>query len=140
MAKNPKNTQPTSDPLIDALSDQLMESGAGIDIVHDADFAVDAPRPQLASSLTREFRCMECGNPFSREDCKSDAKGVFASIRRCPFCKSERVIRQVESNWAAERKYDVSIEEATLGPKPGKYAGLAAKKGFQSGKIKRRKA
>lgn len=102
----------------------------------------EEPKPQLVSQIVKEFRCMECGEPFGREECKSDSRGVFASIKKCPFkgCGSDRVIRQRESGWAAERKYDVSVEEATLGPKPGKYAGLATKKAFQSGKIARKKA
>lgn len=90
-------------------------------------------------SLAKEFRCLPCGRPFSRKDCKNDSGGVFVSIKKCPFCKSELVVRQKESGWAAARKYDIDPAETILGPKPGKYAGLAAKRAFQSGKITRKR-
>lgn len=101
-----------------------------------------APEPtaQLATDTVKEFRCLSCGEPFSREDCKIHKQGGMAKIRGCPFCKSDLVVRQLESEFMANLKYDVPVEEAILGPKPGKYAGLAAKKAFVSGKIKRKKA
>lgn len=96
--------------------------------------------PKLVAQLVNEFRCMKCGRPFSRKDCGNNQHGLMANIKRCPYCSSELVVRQVESAWAAARKYDVSIEDSVLGAKPGKYAGLAAKKAILSGKIKRKKS
>ena len=91
----------------------------------------DAPEEPVAITITplaKEFRCLPCGKPFSRKDCGNDSGGVFASIKKCPFCKSELVIRQKESGWAAERKYDVDMQEAILGGKPNKYARMNAAK------------
>jgi len=104
--------------------------------------AEPAPEPtrQLASDIVAEFRCLSCGEPFSREDCKIHKQGGMAKIRGCPFCKSDLVVRQLESEFLASVKYDVPVEEAILGRKPSKYAGLATKKAFLSGKIKRKKA
>jgi hypothetical protein len=121
---------PQTDPEIAALMEHLTKTGhGGLDLINDAEVVEDAPvKSQLISALVKEFKCLPCGRPFSREDCGSDAKGVFAAIRRCPFCRSETVVRQIESNWAAERKYDVDPAEAILGAKPNKYARMNAAK------------
>jgi DNA-directed RNA polymerase subunit RPC12/RpoP len=122
----------TPDDLLSAFADTLE--------FNDLDREPEDERPKLVAELVKEFRCLSCGEPFSRKDCGNDQKGMMASIKRCPRCRSELIVRQVESGWAANRKYDVSIEDSILGQKPGKYAGLAAKKAILSGKIKRKKA
>lgn len=139
MSDNKKPPEPNLDAFSKFLGETdhsafLDKEGAVIDVE-----AVPEPTRQLASDLVKEFACMECQEPFDRIDCKITKGGVMVSISKCPFCKSDRVIRQRESGWAAERKYDVSIEDATLGQKPGRYAGLATKNAFISGKIKRKK-
>jgi hypothetical protein len=91
----------------------------------------DVPEEPVAVTITpmaKEFRCLTCGCPFSRKDCGNDSGGVFVSIKKCPFCKSDLVVRQKESGWAAERKYDVDPAEAILGAKPNKYARMNAAK------------
>lgn len=100
----------------------------------------EVPKPKLVGQMIKEFRCLTCGEPFGRDDCKITSKGVFVSVKRCPFCKSEVIVRQLEDGRVGESKYDVTMEEATFGPKRSKYAGLAEKKAFISGKIQRKKA
>jgi hypothetical protein len=98
-------------------------------------------REKLAPNFDdKEFCCLTCRQPFSREDCKIHKMGSMVKISKCPFCWSDMVVRKIDSDWAKAHKYDVPIEAAILGPKRSKFAGLAEKKMILSGKIKRKKA
>lgn len=128
-------TPPTTADLI-----KFMEESGADDLDGKVTDVEPVQQPKLIAQMVKEFRCLHCGEPFSRADCKITSQGTFVSVKRCPFCKSEIIVRQLEDSRISEMKYDVSVEDATFGPKRSKYAGLAEKKAFLSGKIQRKKA
>jgi len=105
--------------------DELMEIGKFI--LEEEEKTVET-KPVTIVPIAKEFRCLTCGKPFSRKDCGKDSDGVFISIKKCPFkdCRSELVVRQKESNWAADKKYDVDPAEQIMGPRGSKYARMNA--------------
>lgn len=84
------------------------------------------PAPTKIKRCVKEFRCMKCEEPFERSDCGIKHGGKMVSIKSCPFCKSDIVVRQISDHSLDETKYDVDPAEQIMGPKGSKYARMNA--------------
>jgi hypothetical protein len=101
-----------------------------------------AAEPMPAPAMIPEFACFDCGRQFRRSDCNArDNQTKFGSVRRCPFCKSDRIYAQYDilSEEKSAQKYSPDAEQQIGGLRENKHFTQQQLSAGRSGRMQRKK-